>query len=182
MRELRWGLLDGEGIEHVAFDERDDGFHVDSVVVGEIDGRRYGLSWCLHCDPRWRTRELTLQVTSGATLTLRGDGKGHWHDGHGLPLSLIEGCIDVDVIATPFTNTLPIRRLSWQKGARQTIDVAWISVPDLQLTRASQAYTCLVPERRFRYESVGTGFTAELDVDDDGIVIDYEGIWKRISS
>lgn len=185
MRELRWSLLTGEndpggqGIEHLVFDARDDGFHIDSVVIGDIDGQRFGLTYHVRCDPQWRTREAQLQVVGGPMLELHGDGEGHWRDGHGLALSLIEGCIDIDIIATPFTNTLPIRRLAWTEGARQTIEVAWIALPDLQITRASQAYTCLAAGRRFRYESVGTGFTAELDVDEDGVVIDYEGIWKR---
>ena len=38
MREVRWTSEEGDGIEHLAFDARDEGFFVESVVVGVWHG------------------------------------------------------------------------------------------------------------------------------------------------
>ncbi|MFP3244885.1 MAG: putative glycolipid-binding domain-containing protein, partial [Paraburkholderia sp.] len=54
MREVRWASEEGDGVEHLAFDARDDGFFVESAVVGQRYGKSYGLYYKLLCDPRWR--------------------------------------------------------------------------------------------------------------------------------
>lgn len=35
-------------------------------------------------------------------------------------------------------------------------------------------------ERRYRYTSAGGAFTVALEVDDEGLVLDYEGVWERV--
>ena len=96
---------------------------------------------------------------------------------------MLDGCIDADLTATPFTNTLPIRRLEWQCGVPIDLKVAYITLPSLHLSVERQRYTCLVDtsaERRFRFESIGSDFTAEIQVDSDGLVIDYPGLYRRV--
>lgn len=39
----------------------------------------------------------------------------------------------------------------------------------------------IVPDRVYRYESVVSGFTAHLEVDRDGLVVDYEALFRRAS-
>ena len=58
--------------------------------------------------------------------------------------------------------------------------MAWISAPELTVRPMRQGYTRLA-ERRYLYESLeGSGFKAELEVDEDGLVIDYEGVFRRV--
>jgi hypothetical protein len=180
MRHVRWELQIGSGIEHLVLQGSSDGYRVDSVLVGECDGLHHGLRYNLRLDKKWRTRFLSIDVVAGPTLILNADGAGNWHDAHGNNLPSLQGCIDVDIIATPFTNTLPIRRLAWQAGEQQRISVAWIAVPDLQVLRMTQTYTCITPGKQFRYENVDTGFSANLDVDEDGLVFDYPDMFKRV--
>ena len=179
MREVRWTSEEGGGVEHLAFDARDDGFHVESTLIGERDGKAYGLYYRVKSDKSWRTQHAYLKVMGGAELELHGDGEGNWHDGHGLVLTSIAGCIDIDIAATPYTNTLPIRRLQLAKGERRPIAVAFIATPELEISRVEQAYTCVEPDREYRYEGIGTGFAAELKVDEDGLVTDYPTMFIR---
>jgi len=88
----------------------------------------------------------------------------------------------IDLSTTPFSNTLPIRRLALPLDAASVIRVVYISIPELSVEAFDQEYTRLVPAappRRFRYRSLASGFTAELAVDADGLVIDYPGLWRR---
>ncbi|RDJ99941.1 putative glycolipid-binding domain-containing protein [Paraburkholderia lacunae] len=180
MRELRWASEEGDGVEHLAFDARDGGVAVESAVVGQRYGKAYGLHYKVRCDSQWRTRYAWLKIVGGGELELHGDGAGHWRDGHGILLSSIEGCIDIDIAATPFTNTLPIRRLQLAVGERQPISVAYISTPDLQVTRVEQAYSCIELNHEYRYEGIFRNFTANMKVDGDGLVIDYPTLFTRL--
>ena len=87
-------------------------------------------------------------------------------------------CVDVDLGFTPATNTLPIRRLRLAVGGKREIAVAWLRWPELRLERALQRYERLA-EDRYRYSS--NGFSAELVVDEHGLVVDYEGLWRAIA-
>ncbi|CAD6555979.1 putative glycolipid-binding domain-containing protein [Paraburkholderia metrosideri] len=180
MRELRWASEEGDGIEHLAFGPRENGFAVESALVGQREGNPYGLYYRLRCDEQWRTRYAWLKIVGGGELELHGDGEGHWRNGDGVVLSEIEGCIDIDIAATPFTNTLPIRRLQLAEGERKPISVAFISTPDLQVTRAEQAYSCIGLNREYRYEGIFRNFAANLTVDNDGLVIDYPTLFTRL--
>lgn len=75
MRELRWASEEGDGIEHLVFDARDDGFAVESVVVGQRYGKAYGLHYAVRCDARWRTRYARLKIVGGGELELHADGQ-----------------------------------------------------------------------------------------------------------
>ncbi|TDN63521.1 putative glycolipid-binding domain-containing protein [Paraburkholderia sp. BL10I2N1] len=181
MREVRWASEEGEGIEHLAFDARSEGFHIESAVVGQRYGRSYGLFYTVTCDPQWRVTHASLRVAGGVELELHGNGAGHWRDGSGRTLDAIEGCIDIDIAATPFTNTLPIRRLQLAEGERKLIQVAYISTPDLEVTRVEQAYSCIELNREYRYEGIFRNFAANMKIDEDGLVLDYPTLFRRLT-
>ena len=105
------------------------------------------------------------------------------HDRHGQPRPDLAGCVDIDINCTPLTNTLPIRRLAWSPGDAHDLDVAYVSVPELEIKPARQRYTLLDTDgpggqSGYRYES--GPFRSDLRVDRDGWVTDYPGIWSRV--
>jgi hypothetical protein len=65
-------------------------------------------------------------------------------------------------------------------GARSgPIVAAWVRFPDLALEPLPQEYERLA-ESRYRYSSRGGSFVAQLEVDEHGLVLDYEGQWRRV--
>src|ERR1700674_143643 len=58
-------------------------------------------------------------------------------------------------------------------------DAAWARFPSLEVQRLEQSYECLA-ERRYRYRSAR--FTADLAVDDDGMVLQYGVNWKAVAT
>jgi hypothetical protein len=126
----------------------------------------------------------TLGADAGS-VSLRADRDRTWTDSRGDELSDLSGCVDVDISATPFTNTLPIRRLELERDESAEVRTVYLSVPDLSVETAVQRYTCLDPldaaGGRYRYESLSSGFTAELPVDADGVVVDYPALFERVS-
>jgi uncharacterized protein len=174
----RWQAEQGRGIEHTGITVRPSGIEVESVVVGDRFGP-YGARYRLQCAGDWSVRNLEIDVVAAGSLRLASDGGGNWEDAAGAPLPELQGCIDVDISATPFTNTLPIRRLQLASPERREIRVVYIQVPSLVPTPAMQAYTCLMPNKRYRYEGSFRHFETELEVDADGLVIDYPTLFRR---
>jgi hypothetical protein len=73
-------------------------------------------------------RELEIKDTAtDQQQVLSADGKGRWFDAKGTHLAELDGCIDIDISATPFTNTLPIRRLQLKHGAAQVLRCVYTS-------------------------------------------------------
>ena len=74
------------------------------------------------------------------SLLLPSDGQGHWTDHEDRALDTLSGCVDIDISATPLTNTLPINRLGLKETEAETIRVAYVSVPTLALDVHEQRY------------------------------------------
>ena len=183
-RTIRWKPAGGEGTEHLEF-RHDGGRDGDcitarSVVVGARGGVPYGLGYRIDLTEDWRVRTVELSLTGGAGLRLSNDGAGNWRDADGRPLPAFTGCLFPDISATPFTNTLPIRRLGLAIGESARIRVLYLPVPSLVPEVVEQRYTRLA-ERRWLYEGLFRGFQAELEVDGDGIVLDYPETFLRIA-
>ncbi|WP_134494159.1 putative glycolipid-binding domain-containing protein [Microvirga pakistanensis] len=180
-RTLRWSAWDGcaAGMEQADVRPADGGLTISGVVIGQEDGAKFGLHYRLRVDSAWRTRSVHLQTTSGQVLDLESNGQGSWSE-NGKSRPDLQGCLDVDIQATPLTNTLPIRRLEWRAGAAAEIRLCYIAVPDLAVSPQSQRYTALAPGSRYRFESLDSGFEAELPVDEDGFVLDYPSLFRRL--
>jgi hypothetical protein len=164
-----------------------DGIRAESVALGVEAGHPWAVRYTLRCDTGWRTRELSVTslAADGATLVLAADGTGHWTGAAGERLVALDGCLDVDLTSTVFTNTLPIRRLGMVPGWSEEITVAYLTVPGLALTVSRQRYQCLTwgPDGgRYRFESPALGFTADIAVDGDGLVVEYPHIARRVWS
>ena len=113
-------------------------------------------------------------------IEIAGDGKGNWSDAAGKPLRKLHGAIDIDLSVTPFTNTLPIRRLKLRKGASADIVTVYIVAPALTITTDPQRYSCVEPRKRYRYESLDSDFTREIEVDGQSMVVAYPGLFRRM--
>jgi hypothetical protein len=180
-RTIRWSAWDGceAGLEHVDVRPADGGLDISGVVIAQEDETQFGLSYRLKLDALWHTREVQLRTTSGHVLHLESDGRGHWQE-NGKQQPALQGCIDVDIQATPITNTLPIRRLDLETGESMDIRLCYITVPNLTVFASNQRYTATEAGSLYRFESLEDGFAADLPADADGFVLDYPGLFRRL--
>jgi len=187
-RHIMWIPWIGPGLEHLHIKQTDEHITADGLILGLNEQEPFRVRYEIHCDSQWRLRTVHLSLLSGSrqTLNLSTDGSGSWTTEAGNVIPSLSGCLDVDISATPFTNTLPIRRLALKPGMPATLSMVYIEIPLMQVTATEQRYTCLeiTPGGgRYRYKSLENGisvFTAELPVDSDGLVIDYPGLFKRV--
>lgn len=171
---------EGVGLEHLLWTERT----ADSVIVAfDEEHGPFRLNYRLGWDESWVLREADLVLATehiARSLSLQTDGHGHWRHRDGQTIVALDGCLDVDIWPTPFTNSFPILREPMEIGERRPFRMAWIHGPDLTVLAQPQAYTRLA-DRLYLFENLdGSGFRAELPVDEDGIVLDYPGLFRRV--
>jgi hypothetical protein len=90
------------------------------------------------------------------------------------------GAIDVDLSITPFTNTLPMRRLDLTEGQRADIRAVYLRLSDLSVTIDRQRDTCLKRGRHYRHGSSDTDFACDIDIDVDAHVVTCPGLFGRV--
>jgi hypothetical protein len=177
-----WQRLDGTSLERFELARDAEAWSIAGTIL-TFEGREsYEAVYEIWCDAAWRTVRADIGVRSsqGVRALNLTVGAGRWY-GNGVEKEAVRGCVDVDLSWTPATNTLPIRRLSLGIGARSgTVVAAWVRFPELALEPMPQEYQRL-SERRFQFSSDGGAFRAALDVDDEGVIVAYEGLWQRVT-
>lgn len=173
----RWSAWDGSGLEEARLDVVPSG----ALARGEIAAEPGDKPWAtyrIECDPAWRTRVVAVDLADGRRLRLVSDGEGLWSR-DGVKEPSLQGCIDVDLSGTPLTNTLPLRRLGLGIGDRARLSCAYVDLPSLRVSLDPQRYTRLTASR-YLFESPASGFARDLDVDDEGLVVTYPGLFRRV--
>jgi hypothetical protein len=171
----------GVGLEHLLLGENT----ADSVLIA-LDEERgpFRLTYQLTWNEHWRLEEARLSARDAQgihSLTLCTDGLGRWHDGNGQLRPDLDGCLDIDIWPTPFTNTFPLRREPMAIGERKEFRMAWVFAPDLTVKPQAQAYTRLA-EDLYLFESLDdSGFAARLTVDAECLVVSYPDLFERIT-
>jgi hypothetical protein len=185
-REVWWSPVNETGLEHLQLNKTSDEIIAEGLILRVLEHKAFRLSYQIFCDKQWRVRkaEISRQSDTHRKIELNTDGAGNWTDKAGHQLSGLKGCLDIDITATPFTNTLPIRRLNLKPNESAVLKVLYIIVPEMKIERVKQQYTCLEildsGGRIYKYESLDTNFSADLKVDSDGLVINYPDLFNRI--
>ena len=176
----RWQDWSGEGIEHLVLRQGPAEILAEAAILTRIDEQPFAVRYRLVCDSSWRIRKAEIaRVGNESSIQLASDGAGNWVDGAGIAQTSLRGALDIDISVTPFTNTLPIRRLRMPVGEAAEIVVVYVQLPGLQVTTDRQRYTRL-DASRYRYESVDSNFTRDIEVDEHGLVVTYPGLFRRV--
>src|SRR3954451_21613812 len=172
--DLAWRGLEVESLERLHIDEGSR-IRIQSI----IESARGPGSYEIVCDRDWIFRTLRLEDATGErAIELESNGNGDWIV-DGVPRTDLDGCIDIDLSATPFTNSLPIRRLDLGIDDEADLVMAYVDFEELTVLPDEQRYTRL-DEDLYRYESLDSDFTRDLTVDASGFVIEYPGLFERV--
>jgi hypothetical protein len=164
-----WVRQDRPGNDACRFAEAEGGFLIDGSATDE--------GWKV---TRYRVRAREdgttrrARIGQNSRLFIRRAPDGEWTL-NGTPVPGLDAALDIDLGFTPATNTLAIRRLALPVGAEAEITAAWFDPADERLKPMRQTYR-RVSQTDYDYRS--PGFSARLRVDAQGIVRDYEGLWR----
>lgn len=175
-----WRDRQTDGLDRCLLTEGPDGARIEGTILRAWQGMPVEVHYRVISDLQWSTREVEVVLDmpkDHLRLVLEADGQGSWtRESQAWPD--LDGCLDVDLGMTPATNTLPLRRLQLEIGQAAEVSAAWVAFPDLTVSRLDQTYE-RVDEHRYRYRS--GPFAADLLVDHDGLVLDYEDSWQAVA-
>lgn len=181
--EVWWKSLDAVGLESLRLTRGRMENVAESVILRIENYSPYQLNYRIRCDDEWYVREVSVHINNDIDrlIELKSDGNGNWLDKHDGKLPEFSGCFDIDISATPFTNTLPLQRVRLDIGEKTEISVVYFLIPEMTLTRSEQTYERL-GENLYKFEEKGIsdGFSAEIELDENNLVVDYPQLFKRI--
>ena len=159
------------------------GSEITSTIIGFYQQKIYKVEYRIITNPNWETVFFEI-ISHHNNLTqlirFESDGKGNWKE-NGRKNDQFNGCFDVDIPLTPFTNTLPIRRLKLGEHQAQKIQVIYCDILEQQIKPVHQKYTC-ISNTKYHYENVPNDFEATIEVDQAGLVIDYPSLFVRTAA
>jgi hypothetical protein len=162
----------------------------------------YRLDYTLDAAQNFVTQSLSVEVEGegwSRGVRLAHDGGGGWHcesehsgdvdlPAPGGDAEALAGANDCDLGFSPLTNLMPIRRhsLHARPGAADLL-MAWVSVPDLGVFPYPQRYEHISAGTagavvRFTSLGIHEGFTSDLELDSDGLVLVYPHLARRVES
>jgi hypothetical protein len=194
-RALVWQGLDGWRAEYADVWLRDERLIARGVQIG-VEPFPYEARYSLDTSPGYDTAHLSVNASGAGWsrhLDLRRDSAGAWDISVGrsgevdLPdpggnAAEFDGARDCDLQNCPLTNTPPILRERLMEGGEPLdLVMAWVALPELTVRRSDQRYEP-IEGSRVRYVSLDSDFTAELELDEDGLVVVYPGLAERVAS
>jgi hypothetical protein len=175
-----------EGVRVVLADRR---MRATGAMVSTADGdeQAYSATYSLATTDDGVVSRVSVRAVNAdgeRQVTLNRSEEGFWlvDHGQGAERTSFDGAVDVDVAACVLFNAIPVRRLGLHRQAGEhDLPVVYVRLPDLTVQVVRQTYrgspmVAGPPVVSFRQDD----FTADLTVDDDGLVVDYPGLARRV--
>lgn len=170
-----WTAAEGDHLSTVSLRWENEGWTADGTLG--LDNAQF----VFRLSASWMVQQFLLfRDMDEPDLWLATDGHGRWGEMNGAHRTELDGCIDIDLRGTPFTNVIPIRRLPLHVGHSAQQNVITIDIETLAVVVAPQIYT-RAGERTWRYTSLATDSEVEVEVDEHGFVLDEPNSFRRVT-
>jgi hypothetical protein len=176
---ILWRRLDAPGHDACRLEQAVLGWRLDGAAVFRHEGVPALISYRVACDAAFRTLRGTVTGwVDGTAVELFAErtADGLWTL-NGEAVTGLDDCVDLDFGFTPSTNAFPLRRLALQVGQAADVSAAWLDVSSGALERLKQRYERR-SERTYWYEAPRFEYAALLEVEPNGFVRSYPGLWE----
>lgn len=147
------------------------------TATGQVG--QQNIQYVLRVSPTWRVRQFLLfRDLDEPDLWLAVDVKGRWGEINGALRPELGASADIELGCTPFSATIPIRRLGLGVGESADIDVVAVDVDTLGAVAVPTRYERTGPAR-WRSVALPTGAERTFEVDEFGLVINEVGRFDR---
>ena len=172
--EAAWTRWDGNGTEQFSIQFENEGWTASGVVGRER------VQYVVRLNTSFQVRQFLLfRDLEDPDLWLATDGTSRWGEMNGAHRPDLDGCYDLHLECTPFSYTIPIRRLPLHVGDTADITVAELDVETLELQPAHHRYTRLGSHRWAFTALDGPDGAVEFDVDEHGLPKDTPDRFRR---
>jgi hypothetical protein len=196
MRFLLWTGVEEWLTESASVELGENGLRASGIQLGG-EPAPFRVDYRLEAPERYVTSELELTATAegwSRHLLLTHDGSGTWSaevsDDGDVPGGPWDGELrdlsearDIDIENSPLTNTMPILREGFQSGGDGNFVMAFVTMPTLRVEPSPQRYEHVRTADDgsvVRYISRDGDFTADLELDQDGLLVHYPRLARRV--
>jgi len=179
-KNILWTGIEYRSLENCILTITDKGSEISSSIIGAYANELYKIDYQIRTNQYWETNFFEIKSQLNNTIEIisfQKEGKESWYV-NGQPDGKFNGCIDIDISLTPFTNTLPINRLKLSEKEAVQIEVLYVDVLGRKIMPVQQKYSRL-SQTDFKFENVPNDFESVITVDDLGLVVEYPGLFKR---
>ena len=170
---LAWTHWDGRPASRVDLRWENEGWTAQVDLIPERATAVFRLS------ASWKVQQMLLfRDMDEPDLWLATDGHGRWGEMNGAHRTELDGCVDIVLAGSPFTNSIVTHRLPLHVGDTADLHAIHVDVESLGAHSVPVRYTrhdLLVWE----YTSLSAGRQVMANVDDHGFVIDEEDVFRR---
>lgn len=177
-----WNNEELYGCEYLTMRSTNEKYVVQSTVIyiEDTNENAHTVDYSVELDEHWITKRVSINVDDNNTLDLYTNGEGSWFNRNRELIDSLNGAIDIDISVTPFSNSLPINRMSWTINQIEDFNMVYISVPSLEIKKVPQSYQYIGKEDDVRYfKYCCYDYETIVSVDLNGLVIDYPNTFKR---
>ncbi|WP_226582775.1 putative glycolipid-binding domain-containing protein [Halobacillus litoralis] len=177
-----WNHIESSGAEHVTLKKFATHMEVRGTVLLVNDDVPRHIIYDLKLGLDWKTKKVKI-YEDGETrpFVVQAEEQDKWWVDGEYDENL-DGATNIDLTITPFTNTLPINRVSWTIGQRRTFKMVYVNPLRKEVLPLLQVYTYLGDtdgQRIFQYKC--RDYETALVVDEEGWVVEYPGAFYRIA-
>ena len=167
-----WESWDGSTTERFTLQWDNEGWTASGVV------ERHDVQYVVRLSPLWQVRQFLLfRDLDEPDLWLGTDGHSRWGEVNGAHRVDLDGGIDIELAVTPFTFSIPIRRLALEVGQEAPTVLLDVDVETLGVVPVAAVLHRLDIDR---YELDRDSGITHLDVDEHGLVLDLAGEFRRV--
>ncbi|AVR00607.1 hypothetical protein OBCHQ24_16865 [Oceanobacillus iheyensis] len=177
-----WENMELYGCEYLKLGSTKGECLVESTVIymNERETDAFNVNYRIELNETWLTKNVCINVEKGNNIKLNTDGEGNWFNNNGELIENLKGAIDIDISATPFSNSLPINRIIWHINQIEHFHMVYISVPSLEIKKVPQSYHYIRKDGELRYFKYRCyDYETIICVDSNGLVVDYPNTFKR---
>ncbi|MEI2274537.1 putative glycolipid-binding domain-containing protein [Sphingobacterium sp. ML3W] len=181
MKTVLWQGVAFHSLEYFNIQENDDHYVVASKIIGSYRKKIYSIYYQLIINKQWEIEEFLIDSEVNRTKNILTGKKTdiNWEINH-FDNPSFRGFQYIDISLTPFTNTLPINNLQLKIGDSKEIDIIYIDLINSDITPVRQRYT-RTHLYEYLYENIVSDFTARIQVDENGLVLNYPGLFEKIA-
>src|SRR5688572_9877033 len=103
-----WERIDFTGIEHLIFEDSGEVKKAAGHIIGVTENQPFAVKYEIEIDAGWKVSAYRINSldATGRQIEMTSDRQGAWFDKNGALRTEFDGCFEIDITLTPFTNTL----------------------------------------------------------------------------
>lgn len=174
--EMSWCTWSGEPASSVSLRWENEGW------TAEVSLHDDDATAVIRLSASWQVQQMLLfRDMAEPDLWLATDGHGRWGEMNGAHRTELDGCVDIDLVNTPFTNSIITHRLPLHVGHGADIHVITIDVETLAVEPVPHRYM-RIDERTWEYSSLAARCQKRAEVDEFGFVLHETDVFRRITT